>query len=62
MSKRVLRFCALACLVIPATLVGIAEAQQAPPTSTPQVLVDGDPGVWTVKPAVAVKAGAPVKK
>jgi hypothetical protein len=39
MSKHVVRFCALACLLMPALLVGIAEAQPAPPTSTPQVIV-----------------------
>lgn len=39
MSKNVVRVSVLACLMVPALLAGIAEAQQAPPTSTPQVLV-----------------------
>ncbi len=39
MSKHVVRFCALACLMIAGPLTTIAEGQQAAPTSTPPILV-----------------------
>lgn len=39
MPNNVVRLCALVCLTLPVAFSGMVEAQQAPATSTPQVLV-----------------------
>ena len=61
MSKHIVGSRALACLVLPGPLTAFAQFSPTISVLT-NVWIDGDPGFWTVKPAVVVKPGAAIRK